>query len=69
MHRLAALLWQWLVDERRLAQAEVGAALAADYARCARHDWPEFLRSYVQGERKAGVQAAVGAQRQARHRG
>jgi len=71
LHRLAELLWRWLVDERGKAPAAVGAAMAVDYARCARHDWPEFLRPYVDGaarpdrSRKAGQAAA----RQARHRG
>jgi radical SAM superfamily enzyme YgiQ (UPF0313 family) len=69
LHRLAGLLWQWLLEQRGAAAAEVGAALAADYARCARHDWPEFLRPYVRTERRAGSVAAVGAERQARHRG
>jgi hypothetical protein len=71
LHRLAELLWRWLVDERGADPAVVGAAMAADYARCARHDWPEFLRPYVAGaarpdrSRKANTAAA----RQARHRG
>lgn len=70
LHRLAGLLWTWLVDERGEAPATVGAALAADYARCARHDWPEFLRPFVAAagapKKRSG---AVGADRQARHRG
>ena len=69
LHRLAALLWQWLVEQRGVAAATVGAAMAADYARCARHDWPEFLRPYVQGDRSARSAPAVGGERQARHRG
>lgn len=70
LHRLAALLWEWLVGERGGDAAAVGAALAADYERCARHDWPEFLRPYV-GARRAAVRTPVtgGAERQARHRG
>jgi radical SAM superfamily enzyme YgiQ (UPF0313 family) len=71
LHRVAALLWQWLVEERGAARATVGAAMAADYARCARHDWPEFLRPYVQREHAEHGQrgAPVGGVRQARHRG
>lgn len=69
LHRLAALLWQWLVDHRGVAPAMVGASMAADYARCARHDWPEFLRPYVRAEAPARRRAAVGGGRQARHRG
>lgn len=69
LHRLAGLLWQWLVVERGAAAATVGAAMAADYARCARHDWPEFLRPYVRHERGPRGAATAGAERQARHRG
>ena len=69
LHRLAALLWQWLVDQRGSAAMAVGAAMAVDYARCARHDWPEFLRPYVQGGRTVRSAPIVGGERQARHRG
>ncbi|MBX3463695.1 MAG: DUF4080 domain-containing protein [Planctomycetes bacterium] len=69
LHRLATLLWQWLTEHRGWEPAVVGRALAADYARCARHDWPEFLRPWVQGGRRPAVRAAAGAGRQARHRG
>ena len=68
LHRLAGLLWQWLVDERGLPAEVVGRAMAADYARCARHDWPEFLRPWVTTGRQVAVRAATGAARQARHR-
>lgn len=68
LHRLAGQLWQWLVEERRLPAEVVGPAMAADYDRCARHDWPEFLRPWVRGERQVAVRAATGAARQARHR-
>jgi hypothetical protein len=44
--------------------------MAADYARCARHDWPEFLRPFVQAREPNAVRvAAIGAERQLRHRG
>jgi len=70
LHRLAGLLWQWLVTESAADPAAVGAAMAADYARCARHDWPEFLRPYVHAAAGAERRAmAPGATRQARHRG
>lgn len=85
LHRLASLLWQWLVEQRGCDAAEVGRLLAADYERCARHDWPEFLRPFVQPERlrrskpagaaiEGGTKAAAGehnpaAKRQARHLG
>lgn len=70
LHRLAALLWQWLVEQRGHAAAVVGAAMAADYERCARHDWPELLRPYVRTGRGERVRPlAAGAARQQRHRG
>jgi hypothetical protein len=70
LHRLAELLWQWLTTQRGAAVASVGMAMAADYERCARNDWPEFLRPFVQHgigsePRRA---AAAGGLRQARHR-
>ncbi len=68
LHRLAALLWQWLVGERQVAPEIAGRAMASDYARCARHDWPELLRPYVATRRRVPTTAAVGARRQARHR-
>ena len=70
--RLAGLLWRWLVEERCADTATAGAAMAADYERCARHDWPEFLRPYVRTGRdaaRAERTGAAGAGRQARHRG
>ncbi|MBL8752850.1 MAG: DUF4080 domain-containing protein [Planctomycetes bacterium] len=69
LHRLAELLWQWTTVQRGQAPELVGAAMAADYARCARHDWPEFLRPFVHAS--SGVTArpaAAGGTRQARHR-
>ncbi len=70
LHRLAGLLWQWLVVHRTCDPAGVGALMAADYARCARHDWPEFLRPFVQtGPNTTRRSGAVGAERQRRHRG
>lgn len=69
LHRLAGFLWQWLVEHRGAPVDRVGAAMAADYARCARHDWPEFLRPYVlpAASAPAGRRSAAGADRQARH--
>jgi radical SAM superfamily enzyme YgiQ (UPF0313 family) len=69
LHRLATLLWQWLTEHRGQEPAAVGAALAADYERCARHDWPEFLRPFVQGGRRERSVVVRGGERQARHRG
>jgi radical SAM superfamily enzyme YgiQ (UPF0313 family) len=70
LHRLAGLLWRWLVDENEHDAGAVGLAMAADYARCSRHDWPEFLRPYVAGRRAEHPRrGAPAAARQARHRG
>jgi radical SAM superfamily enzyme YgiQ (UPF0313 family) len=69
--RLAGLLWRYLVEVRGEAAVAVGTAMAADYARCARHDWPEFLRPYVaagDGEPRRRASATAAA-RQARHHG
>lgn len=70
LHRLAACLWRWLVAVQHGDAAAVGKAMADDYERCARHDWPEFLRPYVRGQPRAAVPGApLAARRQARHRG
>ena len=75
LHRLAGCLWQWLVRHRGHEPASVGAAMAADYARCARHDWPEFLRPFVQAREPDVARARAApserhfAERQLRHRG
>jgi len=67
-HRLAALLFRWLVEERGAERDAVGAAMAADYARGARHDWPEFLRPWQRGPRAVRTPPAnAAAARQARH--
>jgi hypothetical protein len=70
LHRLAELVWQWTTVQRGEAPAVVGKAMAADYARCSRHDWPEFLRPFVQVGADGGLprRAAAGGIRQARHR-
>jgi hypothetical protein len=68
LHRLAGLLWQWLVEHRGVEPAAVGVAMAADYARCARHDWPVCRRPFVHAGDGAMPRRAAGAARQARHR-
>jgi len=80
--KLARWLWQWLVDERGLDAADVGAAMMRDYERCGRNDWPECLvpfaklREAVAGKSSAGKastgksaagKSSMGASRQARH--
>ena len=47
MHKIASLLFDWLVTSRGLERDTVGTALAADYARGRRHDWPEILRPWA----------------------
>lgn len=64
--RLAGFLWRYLTQVQDLPAATVGAAMAADYARCARHDWPEFLRPYVAQPNGPRITRS-GAARQARH--
>src|SRR5262249_27106148 len=77
MHRLAALLFRWLCGERGVDRDAAGRALAGDYGRGARHDWPEFLRPWVPAggrrpapdaaERAADPAPNPAAARQARH--
>jgi hypothetical protein len=69
-HRLAALLFAWLVDRREIEADVAGATLAADYARSARGDWPEFLRPWMRPEvaRASPLAGNPAAARQARHR-
>ncbi|MCA8975351.1 MAG: DUF4080 domain-containing protein [Planctomycetes bacterium] len=67
--RLAGLLWRWLVDERGLDRERVGAAMADDYERCGRDDWPECLRPYVRDRRSRRERNPGAGKRQARHRG
>lgn len=68
-HRLARFLFDHLVGQRGLAEDAVGTALAADYGRGNRHDWPDFLRPWVKDPvRRAMAAHHPSAQRQARHR-
>ena len=47
MNAVPALLFRWLGGERGVDRDAAGRALASDYGRGARHDWPEFLRPWV----------------------
>jgi hypothetical protein len=70
MHRLARFLFDFIVLHRGISSDLAGQALAADYLRGNRHDWPEFLRPYVQDpSRRSSASVNNGAARQARHRG
>lgn len=72
MHKLATILFDWLVEHRGRTRDEAGTSLAADYARGRRHDWPEFLRPWAQPRRAHGGDTSESvrtAARQARHRG
>jgi hypothetical protein len=78
MHKLAALLFAWMTEHRDIAPEIAGTALANDYSRGRRHDWPEFLRPWAQpraahgAEERRVVERQDGnraASRQARHRG
>ncbi len=72
-HRLAAALFAWLTTAGAASESAAGTALADDYARGDRHDWPEFLRPWwrpVGVDRQSsrhGAASAGGARRQARH--
>lgn len=66
--KLARFLWQWLIDERGLEPAVVGAAMMRDYERCGRSDWPECLQPHAAGPVAKKGSAQTGASRQARHR-
>jgi len=69
-HRLARALFDWLTSHGGLAADVAGAALAADYARGDRHDWPEFLRPWAVGTaapRAPSPWQHRAASRQARH--
>ncbi len=47
MHKLAEMIFEWLTTTRGLDPDRAGEALAADYARGRRHDWPEILRPWA----------------------
>ncbi|MEQ1632388.1 MAG: DUF4080 domain-containing protein [Planctomycetota bacterium] len=77
MHKLASLLFEWLTEHRGVARDTAGKALADDYARGRRHDWPEFLRPWARPRAAHGSDAGIhsghddgarGAARQERHR-
>jgi hypothetical protein len=68
-HRLARYLFDHLVGPRALAEDVAGTALAADYSRGNRHDWPDFLRPWVKDPvRRSSAVTNPAAVRQARHR-
>jgi hypothetical protein len=69
-HRLAELLFDWLTGPGQHGRDAAGAALAADYARSGRGDWPEFLRPWTQPRAPGPPErpAHKAAARQQRHR-
>ena len=77
MHKLAELMFEWLTTTRGIGRDRVGAALAADYARGRRHDWPEILRPWAKprqahskhDDAQAGDETSRAASRQKRHLG
>ena len=68
LHRLARLLFDYLVDELRVPHKAVGHAMRADFARTRPNDWPSFLSPYP-APPAAPTSPAINpaASRQARH--
>ena len=77
MHKLAELMFDWLTTQRSIDRDRVGTALAQDYARGRRHDWPEILRPWAKprqahrphDDAKEGDEPSRAASRQKRHLG
>ena len=70
-------MFAWLTTTRGIDRDRVGSALAADYARGRRHDWPELLRPWAkprqahskQDDAQASDETSRAASRQKRHLG
>jgi hypothetical protein len=68
LHRLAELLFGYLVDHSKCDAERVARMIGSDYLRGGRRDVPDFLRQYVPPEDRASVRAiATAPRRQARH--
>ncbi len=70
LHRLAELVFQFLIEFRRQNSAEVAQSLWSDYQKNGRHELPEFLRPFSHLlERKSRREALADLlpARQARH--
>jgi hypothetical protein len=68
LHRLAALLFEYLTEVRSLPSDEVGTALWQDFERTRPNDWPAFLRPFSTPSARQQPRApAPGGARQARH--
>jgi hypothetical protein len=71
LHRLATLLFRHLGERPGVGRDRAGQAMAADWRRTARHDWPDFLREWMEPGDRARRERAESRRdaRQARHRG
>jgi hypothetical protein len=70
LHRLAELLFTYLVEEKRHDPAWIAQMMWGDYRRGVRRDAPDFLRPYVTAEdRAAPLPRSTMLRRQARHLG
>lgn len=68
LHRLAGLLFEYLVQELDVRHDVAGRALWDDFQRTRPNDWPAFLRPYGSTARgSTTLPHAPGAARQARH--
>ncbi|MFO1055269.1 MAG: DUF4080 domain-containing protein [Planctomycetota bacterium] len=67
LHRLAELVFEFLVTVRRLPATEVGTAMWSDFARTRPNDWPAFLRPYAAEEHAVRPRVIAAAKRQSRH--
>jgi hypothetical protein len=67
--RLMELMFQFLVDERKLDRRMIAPVLWRDYCRGGRHDKPSFLKDLLPGNETASQPRvrSTGLKRQARH--
>jgi len=68
LHRLAELLFEYLVTHARVPEAAVGAAMWTDFQCTRPNDWPAFLRPFAAGEAAPRPVPPGAGKRQARHR-
>ncbi len=68
LHRLAELLFTYLIEVLAVPSDVVGRALWADFQRTRPNDWPAFLRPFAGDETTGRTRAPnAGGKRQARH--
>ena len=69
LHRLAELLFGYLVDHAKVPRDDAGGALWRDFQHNRPNDWPAFLRPFASTPALAAARAprSAGARRQERH--